>query len=102
MKTTPHTCNCCKEDVKNVRDVKSTQNHSYSLCNPCNLKLIKNEILYFTKDTGLRVVGAKGDFLNIEEFKEVKPDFWESREKARLHAQMDNQSMVGWDVHESY
>ena len=102
MKHSKHTCNCCGEDVKNVRDVKSTQNRSYSLCTSCNLKLVKQGRVYFTKDTGLRVVGENGDFLNIEEFKEFKPDYWETREKSRLHAQMDNQSMVGWDVHESY
>ena len=32
----------------------------------------------------------------------VELGYWERREQARLNAQMDNQSMVGYDTHESY
>jgi len=37
-----------------------------------------------------------------EDRHEKKNGYWERREQARQYAQMDNQSMVGYDTHESY
>jgi hypothetical protein len=75
------------------------------------MKLNREGILYFTEYKGLKFTGEKNvtlmggekmNFIIIEEFKIDKPSFWERRRQAREQAQMDNQSMVGWDVHESY
>jgi hypothetical protein len=99
-------CSCCKTRTNKARPVKS-----YILCNDCNMKLNKEEILYFTEYKGLKfngektvtlMGGQKMDFIIIEEFEIEKPSFWERRRQAREQAQMDNQSMVEWDCHESY
>lgn len=58
-------------------------------------------------DWGLMVAGTNGDFLVIKPYqKAVKKteseDFWENRRRVKELAEMDNCSMVGWDLHESY
>ena len=98
MKTELYTCDCCCDNVKNARTVTS----GHTLCNDCNINLLKNSILYFDSESGLRIKEKKGDFYIVEGFREVKSDFWESRRKVREQAQMDNCSMVGFDINPSY
>ncbi len=98
MKGKQYKCECCEIETNKARVVNSGN----LLCNFCNIKLLKFGVLYFTADTGLRIKEKKGDFYIVEGFKEIKSDFWESRRQAREHAEMDNQSMVELDCHESY
>lgn len=98
MKAKQYKCECCEEETNKARVVNSGN----LICNSCNIKLLKFGKLYFTDDSGLRIKEKKGDFYIVESFKEIKSDFWENREQAKEQAQMDNQSMVGWDCHESY
>jgi len=98
MKGTLYTCQCCNEQTKHARVVNS----GHLLCNSCNIRLLKNGVLYFNSNSGLRIKEKKGDFYIIESFREIKIDYWESLRRVRENMEMDNQSLVGFDVHESY
>jgi hypothetical protein len=91
-------CDCCNSDKFNLRPINS----GHTLCSPCNLKLIKNSTLRLDSERVLEVYAVRGDFLLIKETQSKEMDFWARRSEAMLQAQMDNQSMVGYEFHESY
>lgn len=91
-------CNCC--GIKSTKN--RTINSGHSLCNRDNMELVVSGSLRLNDDVVLRIVEQKGDFKIVKAFSEPAKDYWEMRAELKLHAQMDNQSMVGWDCHESY
>ena len=98
MITKQYTCQCCNKETSKARIVNS----GHLLCNDCNIQLIMEGELFFTAESGLRIKAEKGDFLLVEPFTIIKRDYWENQKSLRENAPMDNQSMVGWDCHESY
>jgi len=108
MKHKNYVCDCCDKETTKARLINS----GHLLCNTCNIQLIMEGELFFTSDSGLRVKEVKGDFKIIAPFKIIRDlaalkrqkseEFWEMRRQAKLSAEMDNQSLVGWDCHESY
>jgi len=103
MKTEKYKCPCCDRETKKYRPIAIVNLKNYTLCNACNYQLIARNVLRITEDFVLRVTGKRGDFLKIEACREVsKETFWERRARVKELAAMSNQSMVGWDVHESY
>jgi len=103
MKTEDYKCHCCEAETKKARAVDVENLKHLILCNFCNMQLIIRKFLRLDGETVLKVTGKRGDFLKITAYDEVDSEtFWENRRRVKELAEMDNQSMVGWDVHESY
>ena len=99
-----YTCNCCQEETSSARPISVTNVEGLTLCNSCHVKLHHRKELRLTDEYVLRFSGEKrGDFPLLKVYHDLTDEkFWENRERAYLHAEMDNQCLVGWDVHESY
>jgi len=92
-----YTCDCCGTKTNHARPVAGT-----IICNTCNIKLLKDGKVYFTEDSGLRLAGKNGDCYIVKPFKDIKSDFWERRRRVMEQMEMDNQSLVNFETHESY
>ena len=90
-------CDCCNK-TKNLRPINS----GHTLCNRCNLLLIKNSVLRLDSERILEVVGVRGDFLIVKETYNKELDNWARHSLSNLHAQMNNQSPLDYGINPSY
>lgn len=103
MKHKNPSCLCCGSESKYSRCVDVDNLEHVILCNTCNLKLINKGEVRLNDETVLRTKGYRGDFIRVVAEHDLTNDkFWDNRKRVRELAMIDNQSMVGWDVHESY
>ena len=99
MKHKKYVCDCCKDETTKARFITT----GHLLCDVCNMKLIYHKQLRLNDYYKLKITGKHGDFYIVQLVQDTTHErYWADREKVYLHAQMDNQSTVGWDVHESY
>jgi hypothetical protein len=101
MKTKQIICNSCKKPSKYVRPIAVDNMDEVILCNSCNMRLIQWGEVPLRDDLKLKTFGLRGDF-TITKAVEVVPDFWATRRKLQKQAQMDNQSMLDSNEHQSY